>query len=153
MSNIRSAACAVLAVSVAAVAWSGRTTAAPPAAEASCKLTIQGRALGIFSSVSVEESNDRTRAGALTLAGGPNSLGKGDFELERLAKSAKVTDFLVACARADRSPIDYELHNAVVSSIDLSKGLFGHASIRVTLRYESIKFSYFDHAPAQVGRR
>lgn len=145
MPNLRNAACAVLAGSLAAIALSSISAAAPPVAREMtpppvCALILKGKPVATFSriSASIASAAGRRVQGSLVLKGGAS---RGDAALQKWVESSQRgehQEVQVACSRGGHAAETYALHNAWASRIAYAPGAHGQTPVRLSIRYERL---------------
>jgi hypothetical protein len=156
MPNLRNAASVVLAGSLAAIAASPISAAAPPVTHAmtplsaaperpprsgaSCDLILQGKPVASFAkiSASIASAAGPRAQGSLVLKGDAS---RGDPALQKWVEGSQRgehQEVKVACSRGGRAAETYALHNAWASRMAYTPGAQGRTSVRLTIRYERL---------------
>src|SRR5262245_2785986 len=135
MPNLRNAASVVLAGSLAALAASPISAAAPPERSPrggdSCDVILQGKPVASFAKISTSiASVAGLRAqGSLVLKGGAS---RADPALQRWIEGSQRgehQEVKVACARGGRAAETYALHNAWASRMAYTPGAQGRTPV------------------------
>ena len=156
MPNLRNAANAVLAGSLAALAVSSLSAAARPVTRAMtrrpaaaerpseggdfCDLILQDKPVATFAQIStaIASAAGPRVQGSLVLKGAAS---RGDPALQKWVEGSQRgehQEVKVACSRGGRAAETYALHNAWASRIAYTPGAHGRTSVRLTVRYERL---------------